>query len=134
MKFIRKNGRIIPIREKGEKAENYEQRLTRSDVKMGLASGLAQSLFFKRTSVQLAAGLGSIAHGGATSVKRYQNNGVIKAAWEDTKSSYLKSIATLGGGLAGFGALAGLNKLNKLRKTVKLGKKAKKAFKGKLIK
>lgn len=85
MRFIRRNGRIIPIREQKEKS------MTKQDIKTGFAAGLTNALFFKRETVRGVAGLASFVQGSSTTIKRVKLHGAKKGIWEDIKSSALKS-------------------------------------------
>lgn len=112
MKFIRKNGRIIPIKEKA-----MEKELTKSDVKVGLGTGLVKGMFWKRQGFGQFANLASLGHGAGTTFKRvksHENKG--RAVWEDVKSSLLKSVAHGAGYVVGAGAALKLSHLSKLRK------------------
>ena len=119
MKFIRKNGRIIPVREKGESSDKFESRMTKTDVKTGAAVGAASVLAFKRPKFRAALAIGSAAFGLRTTVARIKEHGLVKGAWEDTKSSLLKMGAGIAGGVAAGGTLGYLNFLNKARKAKK---------------
>lgn len=137
MRFIRKNGKIIPIREKGErkaiqgklqKQDQIERKLTRQDTAVGFASGLTRALFFKKKVPQIVIGAGSAAHGLSTTIKRFKTHDrTDKAAWEDLKSTFMKAGASIAGQVTGAVSLVGLNKLNKIRKAGKMGAKGAKA-------
>lgn len=112
MRFIRKNGRIIPIREKS---------LTKQDAATGFAAGLASSLMFKRKSVVVGANLASAGQGISTTFHRFKlHKSKSTAFWEDTKSSFMKAGANIAGQATGLGALVVLNKLAKIRKIQKV--------------
>lgn len=125
-KFIRVNGRIIPIGSK-----EREKKRTREDVAVGAATGLLSGAFFRRTNMNLVAGISSLVHGAKTSNERYRDHGFKKGISEDIKAGLMKSGATAAGFLAGLGGTLALNKLNKARKAAKMGKKV---FTGKVVK
>ena len=116
--FIRKNGRIIPIMSKEER----EKRRTKQDAGVGLATGLAQSLLFKRKNLAIATGGASALHGLSTSISRIKDHGVKKGVWEDMKAGVIKAGANVAGTVIGLGALSKLNHLNKIRKADKFFK------------
>ena len=112
MRFIKKNGRIIPIREKS---------LTKQDAATGFSAGLASSLMFKKKSAVIGANLASAGQGISTTSQRFKlHNSKSTALWEDTKSSFIKLGANIAGQATGFGALVVLNKLAKIRKIQKV--------------
>lgn len=101
MKFIRKHGRVIPIREKGESKEKFESRLTKQDAASGAFVGLMSGHFKKRKGVVALMRLASVMQGATTTIARVREHGVAKGLWEDFKSSMLKTGAGAIGGAVG---------------------------------
>lgn len=129
MKFIRKNGRIIPIGDKKAKEEKIEKRLTKIDVASGVTAGFLGAAFFKRQDLGKALGLGLVATSAATTVARHRTHSTGKAIWEDTKASVSKSIGLLAGAGVGAALLYGAN-AKKLQNYVKNKKPAQAVIKG----
>jgi hypothetical protein len=115
MKFIRKNGRIIPIGEK-----QREKQITRQDYKVGAATGILSGLFWKRKGFGTLLGIGSFGHGTGTTFARLKNHSSKKtAAWEDVKASVGKSaieLASFGVAAVGVAKLSQLSKLKRINK------------------
>lgn len=119
MKFIRKNGRVIPIKAKGSKepVKQVRQKADKQDFLTGLGHGLTTSLFHKRFGVKVASSLLSIGSGVQTSRDRFKSEKTTgSAVLQDIKGSFIKSGGALAGMAVGFGSLVGLNKLKKLGK------------------
>lgn len=121
MKFIRKGGRIIPIREKGETSEGFEKRMTRADVGTGLGLGLGGGHFQGKPKVRAVLAGFSALSGLRTTVARIKEHGVTKGLWEDVKSSALKIVAGGAGGAVGGLSLVGTRKLRPLSKKMGSG-------------
>lgn len=121
MKFIRKGGRIIPIREKGESVDNFEKRMTKTDIKTGLGTGLVAGHFQGKPKVRLAMVAVSSLSGLRTTVARVKEHGVSKGLWEDFKSSLLKTGASAVGGAVGGVSLVGTRKLRPISKKIGAG-------------
>jgi hypothetical protein len=125
MRFIRKNGRIIPVRDKGEKSSNSGGRNIPGDYKktaaIGAIGGFASSaaLTISKSGVSkppfAAAGLGlgvagalaGIAGQGYSAYKGLREYDRTKSVTSGAKE-FLKHSFTLGAGsVAGFGAFVG---------------------------
>lgn len=121
MKFIRKGGRIIPIREKGESSDNFEKRMTKTDIGTGLGVGLGAGHFRGKPKVRAVLAGFSALSGLRTTVARVKEHGVSKGLWEDFKSSLLKTGAGGVGGAVGGLSLVGTRKLRPMAKKMGSG-------------
>lgn len=119
MKFIRKNGRIIPIGEKKENKNNGYNRsnLVKQDAAVGFARTALSVSFFKRPKLIVGLNLASFGHSLYTTKERFKNEKSKKrAALESVKGGSAKLIADGVGFVVAGTSLFAANKLNKLRK------------------
>ncbi len=118
VRFIRKHGRIIPIRSK-KSVPFLKSSETKIDVAAGATGGLTASLFFKRKKFIGKVGLISLGVGVGTTLSRFSKRKKNKG-WvaRDIGGGLLKTASAVSGGVVGTLALVGLHKL-KLRKFVK---------------
>jgi hypothetical protein len=126
MRFIRKNGRIIPIGD--DKRKKALKEISNKDFQAGAIGGTASALFFKRAKTKAAIGGALTGFGLATSVMRMKKaNSVGEYVKEDLKGFLHKSAGIGIGTAAGMGSLVGLNKAAKALKAFKKSRKAGKA-------
>lgn len=127
VKFIRVNGRVVPIKGKNKKIAESRRSADKTDFLTGAGASVVGSLFRSSPSVRKAASMFSFASGVGTTIKRAKNErSVGDYAREDIKGSILKAAGALGGAVLGSYGLRGAQKLHK---AYKAGRKASKAGK-----
>ena len=116
VRFIRKGGRIIPIRSKKASKGGMSREL-KIDIATGAALGAATTLFHKRTRFRAVVGLASMVLGAGTTYSRFKNRKTrARAVVDDFGGLWAKGAA----GIAAAGlSRVGLGKLAKFAKKIK---------------
>lgn len=118
-RFIRKNGRIIPIFGKSKKQRR--KNLDKTDLVTGASVAATSSLFHRRKNFGKKLSYLSVGSGLLTSYARSRNESSVgDFVKEDLGGWAHKAVGAVAGAIGGTAALKGLNKLNKLRKLRKM--------------